>query len=272
MSIVWDSEPKKNVKVIAVYLGPRRSVPSGPRETYPMLRFLLDCERSVDAGCEADTLLVYNREPSLENGHEVDWLRRCEDLLDEADGAETVNGTIKLVSRENVGLSLGAYNHAFTWFGDRYDYWLFTEDDQVMVGDGTFACAIEQMKANPKIGFVAIVGVSTNRQHPPHVHGGVGVSSRQILNEIKAANASDRHPEGQLPYHIGKGYDNQRQRAEIRFTNVIHQRGYRLVDLAMERVCMSWGHRKPRTPRMAPWDESLAQDELACAIGSGEMT
>jgi RimJ/RimL family protein N-acetyltransferase len=256
MSLVDERQRGRHVKVIVVYLGKRRGPPRDARETFELLQFLFEREGCVDPGCATETLLVYNRfEPGADDHAATEWVGRCEELLGSVDGEPTRRGRFQLLTRENVGLSFGGYNHAFSLCAPEYDYWLFTEDDQVMVRDGYFGRAIDQMQADPSVGFVAVVGVSPNRAHPPHAHGGVGVSSRRILRDVKAANPCQRHPEGHLPYHVGEGYENQESLGEIRFTNAIHNLGYRLVDLAMDEVCLSWGDTRRRTPRMVPWTD-----------------
>lgn len=257
MSLVDERERGFHAKVIVVYVGERRGPPQDAREAYRLLEFSLGQERKVDPGCPTDTLLVYNRnEPDTTDMKTAEWVSKCENLLASVDGESTRRGRMRLVTRENTGLSFGAYNYAFEQFAGEYDYWLFTEDDQVMIRDGYYGKAIDQMQIDPTVGFVAIVGVSPNRSHPPHAHGGVGVSSREILREVKAANPCTLHPEGHLPYHISQAYENQESLGEIRFTNSIHKIGYRLIDLDMDDVCVSWGHKRRRTKRTLPWDES----------------
>jgi RimJ/RimL family protein N-acetyltransferase len=192
MGMVLNPGKEVNAKVVAVYLGQRRSTPQVPQDMWPLLHFLLEKERTVDPGCPTDTLLVYNRAGVEEHGDQAEWIKRCEDLLYGSEGASTAGGKIRLIVRENVGLSFGAYNHAFSRNADDYDYWLFTEDDQVLVRDRYFVTGINQMKADPEIGFVAIVGVSEEQQYPPHAHGGVGISSRWVLKDVVAANRCER--------------------------------------------------------------------------------
>jgi hypothetical protein len=81
---------------------------------------------------------------------------------------------------------------------------------------------------------------------------------REVLRGVKSAHPSTRHPDGHLPHHAIPGYEGQEALGELRFTNAIHRLGFRLVDLAMRDVCVSWGDRTRRTPRMVPWDESWA--------------
>jgi RimJ/RimL family protein N-acetyltransferase len=224
MGMVLNPGKEINAKVVAVYIGDERSPRCISQDMLRLLHFLLEKERTVDPGCPTDTILVYNRSYVREHNNQTEWTKRCEDLLYSWDGASTARGKIRLLVRENVGRSFGAYNHAFALNADDYDYWLFTENDQVLVRAGYFVTGINQMKADPAVGFVAIVSVSGEQQCSPHAHGGVGISSRWVLMDVMAASRYD------CP-------------SEVPFTNAIHQLGYKLVNLAMEDVCMSWGHR-----------------------------
>lgn len=249
----------RNAKVVAVYLGPRRQHPANSQESYELLAYLIDRELSLDPGCHCDTILVHNREESSATLRSDLWRKRCEDLLTSIDGAATPGGRIQLVTRENMGISFGAYHHAFEAFFDRYDHWLFIEDDQVVIRSGCFGQAIEQMRSDRRIGFVALVGISTETDLPPHAHGGVGVSSRSVLREVRRANPSNHHALGHLPYHWEQGYANQEHLGEIRFTNAIHQLDYRLVNHDWDEICVSWMAPGRRTSRLVRWNPLMSQ-------------
>ncbi len=248
----------RNAKVVVVYLGPRRFRPANSQESFQLLSYLLEQELTLDPGCPCDTLLIQNRDEQAPHNDDP-WVRRSEELLSKVDGIATPRGQIRLTTRKNIGISFGAYHHAFETHRQFYDYWLFTEDDQVLVKPGCFGRAIEQIQADPSVGFVAIVGASSNSAFPPHAHGGVGISSRSVLREVMRTNPCERHPQGHLPYHWEKGYANQEFLGEIRFTNAIHQLGYRLIDHAWEEICVSWGQTDRRSPRMVPWSPSMAE-------------
>jgi RimJ/RimL family protein N-acetyltransferase len=258
MSLINTRVTGRSVKVIVLYLGDRRSSPANAHEALPMLRFLLAKERTVDPGEPLDTLLVHHRVEPPDNSPYTPYIEEAEALLRDADGSPTHSGTLRVLTRPNVGLSFGGYDYAFSLLGDAYDYWLFTEDDHIAVKDGYMAQAIGQLQADTNIGFVALVGVSQSCFHPHHAHGGVGVAPRTVLQQVKAANASGEHPQGHLPYHVSPGYADQERLGEIRFTNAIDRLGYRLVDLDDEEVVVGWGQKGRRTPRLTPWREEMA--------------
>ncbi len=194
----------RSVKVIVLYLGDRRASPANAREALPMLRFLLAREQTVDPGESMDTLLVYHRVERVDASAKA-HVEEAEELLRAADGGATHSGKLRVLVRPNIGLSFAGYDFAFRQFADAYDYWLFTEDDQIMVKDGYLRKAIGQLEQDTNVGFVAFVGMSQSPFHPHHAHGGVGVAPRTALRQVKAANRSAAHPDGHLPYHVSDG-------------------------------------------------------------------
>ena len=47
------------------------------------------------------------------NSDEAEFCSRCQQKLRQVDGTATRRGVVRLIERENLGLSFGAYNHAF---------------------------------------------------------------------------------------------------------------------------------------------------------------
>jgi hypothetical protein len=177
-----------------------------------LMRMVVDSERTVDPGVACDTIIVNN---------DVGWAPGNQ-YLAELDGSPTFAGTFKVLTRANVGASLGGYSHAFERFGQCYDYWAFTEDDILLSGHRHFAQCIEALR-RPGIGFVAIQGLS--RVHARHAHGGVGVTRAAVLAEVRRVWGSLPHCGPDQPQsdedHILWG--------EVLFTNLIERLGYDLV-------------------------------------------
>lgn len=245
----------RNVKVITTYLGDRRSTPHCATEVHRLLRFIVEMERTIDPGAPLDTLLVYNKFPEDQRVSDLNAVRRAEEYIFSIDGMSTSRGELKVLVRDNIGLSFGGFSAAFSAFQQDYDNWVFTEDDQVMARDGYLKTAIGQLDADATVGFVALVGVSRDDRYPPCCHGGVGCTRRRILRRVCEANRLPDGSEGLLPYFVSNGYDQQELRGEIPFTNAIANLGYQLVDLAVDEVTISWGDRGRRTHLMIPWTE-----------------
>jgi hypothetical protein len=184
-----------------------------PKSVIELVALIHEFERKVDPGIECDTILV-NNDTGWETGNRY---------LATLDGTKTFGGVLKVLTRENYGVSLGGYNHAYEEFRDMYDYWAFTEDDILISGDKWLARCIETFERDPDTGFVAIQGLS--REFALHAHGGVGVTNGRVLDEV-------RKMWGSLPHrqkHETQTSLDQIIFGEVLFTNIIHRMGRKLV-------------------------------------------
>jgi len=99
---------------------------------------------------------------------------------------------------------------------------MFTEDDIVIGTAGYYEKFISVFEASSHCGMVAAVGVRNSV--PQHVHGGVGLTHRNVLDAVCKTN------NGVLPHPLGKWKRRQIElEGEIRFTNTMIKLGYRLV-------------------------------------------
>lgn len=209
-----------NCKVIAVCFNDNRRIQLDARfpnhnqciETQEglldMMKRIINFELDNDAGVSMDIIIV-NSDVKYVAGN--DW-------LDSINGKKTLNGEIKVLHRENTGGSFGAYNDAFLRYRNDYNYWLFTEDDIMVGGRDYYRRILEKMRARKNVGFVALVGLA---RHPlgTHAHGGIGLTSREILENICHNN------NGELPYHHGNwDKPNVVAEGEVKFTNFIEQK------------------------------------------------
>lgn len=198
---------KQAVRVICFYRGPRRPINNNPRtnaETIAMHNRLLEAEYR---DTYHDTIFVENRE-------------------EPGDGVQTIGlpgKTVKWLERRNSGASFAAYATAFEKYGDLYDWWMFQEDDVLMIVPGVFERCVEFLKKNPDVGWVALAPISDD-PHPIHSGGGFGVASRGTLQRVAAANG------GRLPCNESMDYPHFEE-SEWKFTNAIHALGLRLANL-----------------------------------------
>lgn len=173
-----------------------------------MVEDVYDLEVKQDAGIPVDVYFV-NNDVGYERGNK--W-------LNEINGTKTLNGNIYVIHRENKGGSFGAYNHAFQTLKGKYDYFMFTEDDLLILGAMYYAKAVNTFEKY-NLGFLAFIDVERIR-NKVHAHGGIGLTSTEILNRV-----SLKH--GSLPHFMGE-WDKPMviKEGEIPFTNIIHQMGY----------------------------------------------
>lgn len=184
-----------------------------------LIKFTIERELRCDPGAPVD-LIIVNSDSGWQEG------RR---FLDGLDGTSLPHGRIRVMHRKNFGLSFGAYNHAFMALSSEYDYFIFTEDDVTIARDGYASRGIEVFNKTKNCGFVAYLGLSTTGldlgpEDAFAAHGGVGLSSVGVLNEVV------RHC-GALP-HAGESspqtYMDQLRYGEVAFTNKIYKLGYKL--------------------------------------------
>lgn len=180
-----------------------------------LVQELYEVEVNQDAGCPVDIYFI-NNDVGYEEGNK--W-------LDSINGTKTKNGTLYVLTRENTGGSFGAYNYAFQTLKDKYNYFLFTEEDLFVFGNNYYQRALDKFLAS-NVGFLSFIGISHRGEI--HCHGGVGLTSRDILNEVVSVH-------GELP-HSKLFFEKQDviRKGEIPFTNVIHQLGYDLANFGEE--------------------------------------
>ena len=218
-------------KVIVVYFGDRFDVlyrnrvstnsPVDAPGSLESLRNMIECERHVNPGVDVDIVLVNNIGKPFEEGNE---------FLRSLDGTPSNRGIFRLLERENVGISFGGYDAAFSKFGTDYDYFFFSEDDVLIFKDGYYGSFLETFNSAEEIGFVGLtmtIGKRCYRKRrggsriPAHIGGGVGLTSTENLRKVKRVI-------GSLPHYVQRREKRREDLDEICFTAVYH------VDLGME--------------------------------------
>jgi len=186
-----------------------------PEAVLELVALIYDLECKVDPGVESDTIIVNN---------DVGW-EKGNRFLESLHNSKTYSGQLKVVNRENFGRSFGGYNSAYEIFKSQYEYWTFTEDDILVIGDGYFRTCIELFESEAKIGFVAIQGIS--KEFKLHAHGGVGMTHIRVLDAVYKTL-------GKLPHrerHQSQAYDDIIVDGEIAFTNSISKLGLDLAEV-----------------------------------------
>ncbi len=179
------------------------------------LNYELECQS--DPGAECDTIIVNN---------DIGW-EKGNEFLKSIDNTRTYSGKLRVLNRRNYGRSFGGYNRAFEVFKEDYDYWMFTEDDILIIKEKYFQTCIEAFEEQENIGFVAIQGLSHIGLGKPvlHAHSGAGISHFNVLNTLYSKL-------GMLPHSRedqSQSYAAIIEDGEMAFTNQIHQLGYQLT-------------------------------------------
>jgi len=234
----------RSAKVIACWAGTRREPPKTIADYLNVLKCTCAKELTLDQGMPVDTLLVHNyplaNDPILDDAA----FKANMDFLYSMHGQETPNGRIYVLERPNIGISFGAYDHAFRTLHHAYDSWFFVEDDCIQLADNVFKIALETMIriGGQQIGFVGMCG---GIGHPgaPHCSGGVGVTTREILYKVREQTIAEDLQYPILPHWRitdRRGVSAHEGMSEVPFTNMIHRLGYRLVEYPEKEAMLEW--------------------------------
>lgn len=184
-----------------------------------LIDFTIEVESLSDPGCQTDLIIVNSR---------TGWTAG-DQYLDSFHGKSLKHGKVLVMHRENVGLSFGSYNHAFSMLGSYYDYYLFTEDDIIINGDNYVEIGVNTFLEQKNCGFVAYLalGYDDNIKGRAAAAGGVGLTSYSVLNHVCQAN-------GSLSYFNDSSLANRWQHilyGELAFTDDINKLGYVLTEI-----------------------------------------
>lgn len=262
----------KGVKVISCYFGNRRSSgtagrgPYNAKEAYPMLEYIWHCDQNLEQGYQYDTCFVHNKLLPTDLCTEPEYAEKCTQLLNSFNGKKTKNGIARVITRDNIGISFGAFAHAFDVLESEYDYWFFTEDDQIIVKENVFIEGIKQLSipTDEQIsGFVATVGVQ--REWGMAAMGGCGISRREILKNITSKHHSEYYGKNTLPFKYVRHLSDQciqttnahEVEGEVAFTRLIYNDNYYLADHNFEDINVSWQDYDKRTRNCMPFQKYM---------------
>jgi len=177
-----------------------------PEESLRMLRKVLEIETGP-----ATIIVVNNRAGFLPGDRYLD----------------TLSSDVLVEHRANFGGAFGAYDYAFQKYRDRFDYWLFTEDDVVILHP--YQHFIQRFEGEVNCGLLALVGRSSSPAE--HAHGGIGLSRREVLERVCERNG------GHLPHPNSNGWKRREVElaGEVAFGQAFIRAGYRLVSYGDDR-------------------------------------
>lgn len=102
-----------------------------------LLKFSLACHKHYNPGVEYEIIIADNSSPDQE----------AKDFI-------MSQNNITVCSRPNLGFSFGAYEHVWQTFGDKYDYYLFHEQDMVPTHDGWLLEIVSEFLSDKSVGAV----------------------------------------------------------------------------------------------------------------------
>tara|TARA_R110001592_G_scaffold362080_1_gene674845 strand:- start:3052 stop:3798 length:747 start_codon:yes stop_codon:yes gene_type:complete len=231
----------KSAHVLATYFGDRRNYPQNKYQVVEVLNTQIESLYNLDVGVDCDLLIV---------NHDINDPEVYE-YLNSIEGISLKNGSIKILNRPiiNKDLSFGSYKYAFHTFENEYDYWFFNEDDIFPLRENYMKEMIDIIENDSLIGFVAALTFSKVHNfifddkgyidrvgifnHPPHAHGGVGLTTTKILQDLREKcpsyfNTPNINPLLETSTSPEGGYGGDY--IEIDFTNQFCKAGYKLKD------------------------------------------
>lgn len=212
------------VKVVCLYTGPRRS-------------------RNCNPTTQAEVLRVHDVQ------YEAELEYHGYDVVFVMNGGQPTPAYLKdwifAYTRENEGGSFGAFSDAFFKMSFMYDWFFFCEDDVLVTDPGVFREAVDYMKVNPGVGFVALAPMA--KSPVLHSGGGFGVGRMAALEAVAALHG------GRLPFAKNGSYGAM-EVAEWQFTGSFKDAGWDLVNL----------------PGVSPFAENWKDHESQRENGLGE--
>lgn len=144
------------------------------------------------------------------------------------------NTEIEINIRENYGLSYGAFSDIFIKYMDKYDYYMFNEDDYVIVQDNFDDYLLNKFKSLPNCGYLC--GLVSEYAFDRKIrHAGLigGIQSYECLKKVYDKN-------NKLPSSKEIGYSNAEMDGQVAQSVAIRNAGYEIYDIREEYRTQIW--------------------------------
>lgn len=159
---------------------------------------------------------------------------------------------VELHFRENYGLSYAGWSDAYDRNEDKYDYFIFNEDDYFFVQNNWDIYLKNKFDSYSDAGFVCVAIREPNRWNDYKKHAGhsASISSNKVLKEIK-----DKY--GSLPHVKSNKYSEVEKESQINQSFCCLELGYNIYDIRDDfRVPFAWTENDGRDVwRMFWWNE-----------------
>ena len=216
--MVIESKNTKACIVVPLFFAKRRRTFKGADDVLSLAKYTVDRYKNLDTGLPTDIIFV-NNSPYEKSGTS---------FLNSINGKNSYSGRFIVIEGDNIGMSYGAFNKAFTTFTNQYDIWCFTEDDIIYTGKNFLAIAESQLNSDKEIGFVSACGFQTGPNSC--AHAGAGCSTSKILSEV--VEKYGRLPHSDKEANLTNNAEYKREQiinGEIAFTNCYSKMGYKLA-------------------------------------------
>lgn len=159
---------------------------------------------------------------------------------------------VELHFRENYGLSYAGWSDAYDKNEDKYDYFIFNEDDYFFVQNNWDIYLKNKFDSYSDAGFVCAAIREPNRWNDYKKHAGhsASISSNKVLKEIKTEY-------GCLPHSNKRDYSSNEIEGQIEQSFSCIKLGYNIYDIRDDyRVSFAWtGNENRDVWRMFWWNE-----------------
>jgi RimJ/RimL family protein N-acetyltransferase len=138
------------------------------------------------------------------------------------------NSEVEVRLRKNIGMSYGAWSDCFLENKDKYDYFIFNEDDYFFVIDDFDKILVDKFNDKGDAGYLCGIIIERNDINQPlHSAHSTGISSNEVLSKV-----FEKY--GELPHSKSNNYEDVETNSQVKQTNVMIEMGYKLYDLRDE--------------------------------------
>lgn len=136
------------------------------------------------------------------------------------------NADVEVHFRKNYGMSYGAWSDTFDRKEDKYDYFIFNEDDYCFVDNGWDHYLINKFNSFGDCGYLCMKVSEPRRVNNYRKHAGhsTGISSNKVLKDVKEKF-------GLLPHSQGQDYLSNECDGQIDQTFCMLELGYNIYDI-----------------------------------------
>jgi len=210
-------QPKKSCYVVNFYFGDRR-------RTVPEF----ESDRLIFLKKQIETLSIYYHNLdkiifnfNVEKEH-YDYLSEALNIIPK----KVQNTEVEVLIRENKGFSYATFSESFKRNKEKYDYFIFNEDDYFVVENNWDEYLIRTYNMFPKSGYLCPLQRDAEDWNGNKIHAGhcFGIASTKSLNKVW-----DKY--GKLPHNLDNNDYKIQEKVQYDFTYSFVEVGLRVYDI-----------------------------------------
>lgn len=209
--------------VCCVYFGDRRCAVPGYNED--RLLYIREHVKSLEeVAHNLDKIVfVFN----LEQEH-FKFFEEAKNIIPE----RILGANVEVITRENYGMSYGAWSDVYGKYRKHFDYYIFNEDDYFFVQDDFDKYLVDKFNSYTNIGYLcgAVMNPAPHSPWVTHAGNSVGISSSKILDELFEKFGCLPHGKKRID-DLEERYGSEEQEGQVSQTNEIFKMGYNIYDI-----------------------------------------